>query len=250
LPAANNLYIAHYNVPGFLYSHASPGNVYLDSLFYLPWTTTTINLSGMAGKTVTLECTALDCAAGGHFGYGYFDVVSSSNSLMASLINYNSSGDSARLAGPYGYKSYHWYNQDFSVELNSANDTARIKMLPTPMTQQYYNLIITPYASIGVPDTIQSPVLKARPLGISGTYLASVIAYPNPATSTLTVAFPSLFDGTISLWNGEGKSVYSEIVSQSVTLEIPTSQFAAGMYRLLIKDGDGHAKTLNIAIKN
>jgi hypothetical protein len=237
-PAANNLYVSGYMVPGFFTSPMSPSGV---PILCLGWTTSTINLSGMAGQTVILEITNLDCALGGHFGYGYFDVISASSTLSASLISYNAVGDSALLQGPPGYKSYQWFNQDFSQALNAAGDTARTKMLPSPSSAQYYNLIITPYASIGVPDTIQSPVLRPYnpALGVSAAAASIASLYPNPSGNTMHLSFPSPFSGTLSLVNFTGQPVYTGQVAGRVNMDIPTTGYPAGRYTLIIRDDSG-----------
>jgi hypothetical protein len=236
VPAANNLYVAGYVVPGFF---TSPKAIMTGvPVLCLGWTTSTINLSGMAGKTVILEVTNLDCALSGHFGYGYFDVVGASSSLSASLISYNSVGDSALLQGPPGYKTYQWYNQDFSQALNAADDTARTKMLPSPSSAEYYNLIITPFASIGVPDTIQSPVLKPynQHVGVSTLASSIVSVYPNPSSNTMHLSFPSPFSGTLSLVNSVGQTIYTTQASERLNVDIATASYPVGRYTLIVKD--------------
>lgn len=251
LPAANNLYIAHYAVPGFLFNRAPILNPVADSfIYYLPWTTTTVNLSGMGGKTVTLECTALDCSLGGHFCYGYFDVISTADTLMASIIRYNNKGDSVLLQGPAGYKAYQWYNQDFSNALNEATDTSQTRFLPTPTVAQYYNLVITPYASIGVPDTIHTPILTAYTLGLSTVPLTAVSAYPNPANGMLHISFSLPFEGTLNLFNSAGQSVYTTSLSKSSSHDISTGSFAIGVYNLVLKNNEGVINTLKVSIKH
>jgi hypothetical protein len=216
---------------------------------WLPWTPTTINLSGMAGRTVIVECTALSCAYGGHWGYGYFDVTAAQDSLMASLMSYNATGDSATLLAPPGYKSYRWYNQNFSTVFNGPNDSARLKKLPAPIAAQYYNLVITPYASIGVADTIRTPVLKMRGLSVTSALLSAVRVYPNPATTTLRLSFPSPFEGTVSLVNVAGDIVYTSSLVKSLSYEIPTAAFATGIYTLILKDAQGAAEVRQVSIR-
>ena len=249
LPAANNLYIAKWAIPGFS-PFVHPVTSVVDSMIaWLPWTASTINLSGMAGKTVVIECTVLDCAYGGHWAYGYFDVTATVDSLMASLLRYNTKGDSVVLQGPPGYKSYRWYNQNFSVAFNGANDTARTKTLLAPTSSQYYNLVITPYASIGVPDTIHTPMLKALNLEVSSALLAAVNVYPNPSSSTLRISFPSPFEGTVSLFNVSGESVYRKRLAKSASHDIPTAGFATGIYTLVLKDNQGASNVRQVSVR-
>jgi hypothetical protein len=250
IPAANNLYIARYAIPGFSpFNNPATGQV--DStIAWLPWTPSTINLSGMGGKTVVIECTVLDCAYGGHWAYGYFDVVSAADSLMASLLRYTPNGDSAVLEGPPGYKSYRWYNQDFSIAFNGASDPARTLTLPAPASPQYYNLVITPYASVGVADTIRTPLLRIGNVGVSHSAAAAAQVYPNPATSLLHVSFAAPFDGTLTISNAAGATVYSKQLSKSRSLDIPTDGLATGIYSLVLTDRrEGTSTVRQIAVR-
>jgi hypothetical protein len=232
VPAGNNLYISGNIIPGFSQNTSMPG------IWYLPWTTSTINLSGMGGKTIILECTALACTPTGHMGYGYFDVISVSNTLAASLLRYSPKGDSVVLQGPPGYGTYQWFNQNFSKAFNAATDTNRTKTLPAPGKAEYYNLVIKPYSSIGVPDTIQTPLLNAS-LGIAPLSPAIANVYPNPATTELHIAFPAPFKGALSLVNSFGQVVYAKQLPETTSLDIPTTGFAAGNYTLILKDDRG-----------
>ncbi len=202
----------------------------------------------MGGKTVIIEVTALACMHGGHWGYGYFDVTAAADSLVASLLSYNAGGDSVVLKGPPGYKSYRWYNQNFSVALNGANDAASTKKLVAPATAQYYNLVITPYASIGVPDTIRSPLLQ-RKLRVSSPLLAAARVYPNPVSSSLHLSFAAPFDGTVSLFNAFGEAVYNERLVKSALLDIQTAALATGIYSLVLKDVQGAYEVRQVSIR-
>jgi hypothetical protein len=232
VPAGNNLYISGNIIPGFVLRSATA------NIWTLPWTTSTINLSGMAGKTIVLECTALACTPGGHMGYGYFDVVSVSNTLAASLVRYNIAGDSVVLQGPPGYASYRWYNQNFSKVFNAAGDSARTKTLPAPIASEYYNLVIKPYAATGVSDTIQSPLLHSK-LGIAPAASPIATVYPNPSATQLHITFASPFNGSVSLVNSQGQVVYTKHLPETVSYDVPTGSFAAGTYSLLLKDDKG-----------
>jgi hypothetical protein len=250
IPSANNMYIAKWAIPGFS-PHVEPVTGRVDSsIAWLPWTPTTINLSGMGGKTVVVEVTAIDCMFSGHWAYGYFDVISAVDSLAPSMLGYNTAGDSVVLQGPPGYMSYRWYNQNFSVAFTGPSDTARTRTLVAPTTPQYYNLVITPYSSIGVADTIRTSVLKTRGLGVSNEILAAVRVYPTPSTTTLHIAFPSIFEGTVNLFNATGESVYSKRLVNSASYEIETAAFATGIYTMVLQDAKGGSEVRQVSIKH
>jgi hypothetical protein len=253
LPAANNLYVSQGALPGFSMFVDPVTHTTNPGIIYLPWTATTINLSGSAGKTVILECTVLGCSPSGHFGYGYFDVTGTSDSLIAQPIMYNQNHDSVLLEGPAGYKYYHWYNQNFSKELNAWNEgeVARKKMLPIPASSEYYNLVLTPYSGIGVADTIQSPVLRViNNVGVGNLSWTKVNIYPNPATTDLNISFPSAFEGTVSLFSVTGERIYNERINVGSSHSIQTAAFATGIYNLVLKDSQGNSIVKKVSVKH
>lgn len=150
IPSANNLYIAGASLPGFQTSVVSP------YVSYLPWTMGSLRISGYAGKTVVLEITTLDCADGGHFGYGYFDVISVNRDQTVSAERCSFDSNKITFQGPPGYKFYRWFDQNFTTALNAPGDTTRTQTLPLPASAQYYNLVVYPYASAAAPDTLQT----------------------------------------------------------------------------------------------
>ena len=75
-----------------------------DSLiYYLPWTTNSIDLTSYIGSTVTIKFTAAGCTAGAHFGYAYVDCSCSFFSLGTS-----SSCTTHSISAPPGAMSYQW----------------------------------------------------------------------------------------------------------------------------------------------
>jgi hypothetical protein len=248
IPTANNLYLRMWAIPGFRTFYNPMTRDTFNS--YLPWTASTINLSGMAGKTVILECTAFACAQGGHWGYGYFDVTAAADSLIASVMSFNATGDSVTLQGPSGYRNYRWYNQDFSQEFSQPDDTARKVTLPVPVNPEYYNCVIIPYSSLDVADTIPSPVMKRLVgVGVAKTNWNELRIYPNPAITDLHISFPAPFVGTVSLFNTTGACVFSEQFTNRVAYTIPTSGFAAGSYTMVVKHREGVTVTRKVSIR-
>jgi hypothetical protein len=251
LPKGNNLYIAKWAIPGFS-PFVNPVTSAIDSsIAWLPWTASTLNLSGMGGRTVTIEVTALDCVYGGHWAYGYFDVTSASEFWEAELMGYNSKGDSATLKAPPGYKYYRWYNQNYSKVFNGPNDTSRTIKVPAPAVTEHYNCILTPYASIGSKDTIPSPDLQKQGGGVSVVTApwAAMSIYPNPATTSLNISFPVPFEGSVSLVNVAGATVYNEKLLNTQSHTIQTARFAAGVYTLVLTDKDRVAVARKVNIR-
>ena len=71
---ASFLYVSASSLPGFSTSSQTGNHSQGAVVYYKPWATASLNLSGQAGKTLVLEFTSADCALGAHMGYGYVDV--------------------------------------------------------------------------------------------------------------------------------------------------------------------------------
>jgi gliding motility-associated-like protein len=151
IPCATITYVAGAGLPGFMQSTASI--VTTQPTWYLPWTNGTLNLSGQGGKTIIVEVTSYDCTATGHFGYGYFDIVSCGQ--FAAAITYcNLSAGYVTLSAPFGYKTYRWYRGP--VATGAPISTAQSWNAPIPTTCNYFICVLTPYNSNGCPDTIRT----------------------------------------------------------------------------------------------
>ena len=71
IPCSSVVYEAIPNIPGFNLVPGSP------SVWVRPWSSNIIKPSdfgAVLGDTITIEVSVSDCGAGGHFGYGYFDI--------------------------------------------------------------------------------------------------------------------------------------------------------------------------------
>lgn len=250
LPKGNSLYIAKWAIPGFS-PFVHPVTSVVDStIAWLPWTSSTINLSGMGGRTVVLECTVLDCALGGHWAYGYLDVTAASEIWEAELMSYNATGDSATLKAPPGYKYYRWYNQNYSMNFNGPADTARTIKVPAPASPERYKCILTPYASIGAQDTIPTPELNRQaPAAVWTVGWSALDVYPNPANTNLFISFPAAFDGTLSLISATGERVYNEQLVNTTSHFIPVSSFATGIYNMVLTDKHGISVVKKVSVK-
>jgi gliding motility-associated-like protein len=238
VPHANNIYIVGFTMPGFIHH---PVNT---QVWYLPWKTTTINLSHLAGRTIILEVTALACSQSGHWGYGYFDVTAVSNHLAPKPTACNLQNNTISFTAPPGYQYYRWYDQSFSTALNPALDTNSNITLPLPTTSQYYNLILYPFASTGIPDTIRTNVLSTT---ISVSAAASSSCAFSGAPIQLSVAPTGGSGGYSYQWYGDTLSLSTTSIANPVaTPYIPSNYYVKvadtnGCYRFdTLKIGPAH----------
>lgn len=142
-------FVASSNLPGFKLS------TFGNNVFYKPWSPVTVNLSGLAGKTIRLEFTTNDCAFTQHFGYAYFDVNEDCSSEPISGNVYCAGAQSVTLTAPYGFATYNWFTTDFSQLLGNQNI---LNISPAPPSNTTYALVITPYDGVGCQDTLYTTI--------------------------------------------------------------------------------------------
>lgn len=85
-----------------------------DTVRYLPWTGSALPLIGVGGQTIIVQVTAMDCAAGGHFGYGYFDVISCGK-YKAAVSYCNLDSGIVRFIGTGITQNYNWYTSNWTL---------------------------------------------------------------------------------------------------------------------------------------
>ena len=145
-------YTAGSGLPGF------KNSMYGYDVLYKPWTPVTINLSGYAGHTITLEFTTQDCTLGGHFGYAYIDV-SSDCSTLISGASYCSDATSLALSAPSSYQTYTWWDQTYKTKLGTGQT---LTLTPPPANNTTINVDLVPYSGFGCRDTATT-VISVNP---------------------------------------------------------------------------------------
>jgi gliding motility-associated-like protein len=147
---ASFIYVSQTSLPGFLTSSHIGQHVMGAVVYYRPWTTGSLNLTGQAGKTLVAEFTSADCAQNGHFGYGYVDLSCGLFSISASSCNPTSS-----MSAPFGFQTYEWYNANYTAKV----DTGRTITVATPTTLTQYHVVLTPYPGYGCSDTLTTQII-------------------------------------------------------------------------------------------
>ena len=131
---------------------STPINMWDSDVYYKPWATASINVSGYAGHTIIMSFAAGDCGFGGHFGYAYIDM---SSGLYGVTGNINCASSTMQLIAPTGFASYQWYDSTTFTTLFGTTDTLNI---PAPSTTTGYAVIVTPYPGYGCTDTLYTTV--------------------------------------------------------------------------------------------
>jgi hypothetical protein len=102
-------------LPGFF---ESPNPLDQTPVWCKDWSAVSINLDGMAGKTIRLFFKTSDCTFRRHFGYAYIDVNSECSSEFTGA-SYCPDDTAVTITAPYGYESYTWYNNTFTQILGT-----------------------------------------------------------------------------------------------------------------------------------
>jgi gliding motility-associated-like protein len=134
-----------------------PGNLG-SQVKYTDWTDVFINLSKFqTGDEVYLEITSADCTLGGHWGYGYFDVIECNYKLQ--IQNSCRTPKKTILAGPNGpFKEYIWKDKNNNVLSNK-----KIDSIPALPDNTEIKLILVPFPNFGCQDTIPALVVAPSP---------------------------------------------------------------------------------------
>lgn len=179
-------YVSNGTIPGFQHSTVNT------TVLFKNWTPASIQFAGLANRTVRLEFKTADCTLGGHFGYAYVDVGGGCSNLLATAP-YCAATNSVILNAPYGFKSYTWYNEDYSAIVGTQQN---LTLTPPPATKGFFHVSLIPYPGYGCSDTAQAVV---TPLPVPDTPVAnSLYGYCQFQTSASLTATAS--QGNDLLW--------------------------------------------------
>lgn len=142
-------FVAGYSQPDFQESQ------FQKSVFFKPWTSSTINLGQFRGEEVRIEFTVNDCAPGAHFGYAYLDILEKcTGSLTGNILCRGS--NSTTLFAPSGFNEYRWYDNNFSTLLG---DKASLHV-SNPKVGDSISLVLIPASYLGCRDTIVTEFIR------------------------------------------------------------------------------------------
>jgi gliding motility-associated-like protein len=119
------------------------------------WSAVSINLDGLAGKTIRLFFKTGDCTFRRHFGYAYIDVNSECSSEFVGAA-YCPDDTTATVVAPYGYQTYHWYNSNFTQIIGTSQT---ITFSPPPAPGTLIAVEVIPYDGYGCIDTLYARMI-------------------------------------------------------------------------------------------
>ena len=225
-------FVASSNLPGFILS--TIGN----NVFYKPWSPVTVNLSGLAGKTIRLEFTTNDCAFTQHFGYAYLDVNEDCSSEPIAGNTYCGGAQSIILTAPFGFATYSWYPADFSHLLGSENI---LTISPAPPANTTYAVVITPYDGLGCEDTLYTTIhISPEPFKLN------VLDKITGCSTGVDLTSPAITAGSTP---GLTYSYYTDL-NQTNYVPVPSKVTTSGIYYIkgVNKAGCNDIKPIKVTV--
>ncbi len=186
ITCAQFTYVASSTLPGFLVSGVSPSPIYKG------WSSASIDLSTMNGKTVAIQFATGDCSQTGHFGYAYVDVnCGLFETYGVDCLN----GNLTSLSGPPGYQSYQWWNSGFTQLYGNGQSI----QIATPSTTTTFAVVVTPYPGFGCNDTLYT-TRKGADVTVNAGKDTSICATSGPQTVQLNAIGKSSISAPSYTW--------------------------------------------------
>ncbi len=139
-------------LPGFFESPNPGGDT---PVWCKDWSAVSINLNGMAGKTIRLFFRTADCTFRRHFGYAYLDVNSECSDEFVGA-KFCPDDTAINVTAPYGYQNYTWYNNTFNQVLSTQQT---IRFSPPPAVGTSIAVQVVPYNGYGCLDTLYAKLI-------------------------------------------------------------------------------------------
>jgi len=141
-------FVANGSLTGFQLSPHAPASI---PVLYKPWSAASINLDGLAGKTIRISFTTTDCLLGDHFGYAYIDINTECNSALEGTV-FCPADPFVKLTAPPGFDTYRWFSR-----VNPNLGTGRvISLSPVPHGGDTVFVELTPFNGYGCLDTLEA----------------------------------------------------------------------------------------------
>lgn len=142
-------FIAKSTLPGFFKSTVDP------SVWCKNWSANSVDLNGLAGKTIRLFFKTADCVFTAHFGYAYIDVNTECSSSFIGAA-YCPDDTAVNVTAPFGYQSYEWWNPAFTINYGN---TQTLNFTPPPPSGTQVAVILDPFNGYGCKDTLYADLL-------------------------------------------------------------------------------------------
>jgi len=139
-------------LPGFFESPNPNGDT---PVWCKDWSAVSVNLNGMAGKTIRLFFKTADCTFRRHFGYAYLDVNSECSDEFVGA-QFCPDDTAVNVTAPFGYQNYTWYNNTFSQVISTQQT---VRFAPPPSAGTTIAVQVDPYNGYGCLDTLYAKLI-------------------------------------------------------------------------------------------
>ncbi len=147
-------------------------------VIYLPWTSGAIPIIGQGGKTIIIRVQSDDCGFGGHWAYGYIDVLSCGK-YKAAVTYCNLDSNKIRFIGTGITQIYNWYTSKWQLI-----GTGPFIDAPVPSTPDFFYGVLAS-GQPGCLDTIVTDTVSNFTLNT--TPKTPCVQFGNPIQITTTV---------------------------------------------------------------
>ena len=166
------------------------------------------------------------------------------------IVCANESGDAYSISPVFGATGYSWTKPDGSTIVSGQGTPSIILDWGTNGGM----VTVTAIGACGNSGTKTLNVVMTCKLSSSTLPGASISAYPNPVSSNLTVELEATNSGiyTVEMMDLSGRVVYSNEVSAVIgfnSIELDVSNYSKGVYTLRVKNIEGFAKQIRVAVQ-
>jgi gliding motility-associated-like protein len=221
IPCVTFDFTASGGLPGFLQSNVNPNVIYKD------WTPVTLNLSGLAGRTIEIEFIVSECTRNGHFAYAYVDVNSNCNGAITGA--YICPGNPGiTLTAPFGFQNYTWYSDNTFTTVLSNRQTLTLN--PAPAVGTIFPVVVEPFPGFGCRDTLYANVQVApAPVSNAGPDVSVCIGQQVQIGSASTPGYNYAWSPAGQVSNSTSSNPFAWVLNTTPTeFEVLTTDILTG----------------------
>ncbi|MCF8407136.1 MAG: tandem-95 repeat protein, partial [Chitinophagaceae bacterium] len=224
------------------YNASTPGLITLGSVKYSNWQEVSFDLSQYGGKQIEINFQAMDCAAGGHYGYAYFTLRSENFSglLSGQSVICNNSGNLTYTTPAIDGATYNWTvpagwtgtSTTNSITVNPNGNSGTISVTPSQSCGNIFSNSLNVTVANGVP---------ADPGPITGTN--TVCANGSVGSSNLSYSIDAVLNATEYEWTlPTGWTIIGGYGTRSITVNL-ASNASSGTMSVRAKNACGYSNT-------
>jgi hypothetical protein len=186
---------------------AATGFFRVADVYYKPWSSSRLDLSGRAGHTIRVSFQIGDCAWYGHWAYAYVDMRCGTQDITLNPCFDGSPGTVTLPPDPAGWFSYAWYNvtTGWTPIPTPPGVSPTVPYTSTATTD--YAVVMQPYPGLGCPETLYvhvTPIPTPSPgtiVGPSTICTGTSYTYTNPTGAPGTWSYTASPPSLVSLFN-------------------------------------------------